>query len=404
MYITYAYSEWETEGTERTVSENVIELNGKRYDARTGAYLGKSHVIPKHITDHVVHGKAIDGFVRPQAAKKTTIIAQEPARQMDDPKAKATTHSIDEMRSRIIVRGTGSQTRSHANHLTVHHPEHSKTLARHHLKKPQFVMKTAISKAHAPAEVMAKPQSAIAHKRSAYSVDLARQQRAALTGKHHTIKHFVAPAIHSVSAQVPVIAVQPVPVEPNVLPPARLPIRHQEDVFQKAIAQATSHQQPEHKIQRKRSGKRRVANSLAVIAAFLIIGGFVGYMNMPGIEMRIASVQAGFSASLPTYAPTGYALEGGVLRSGDTISVSFRSGASRYRVTQQSSNWDSQTLLDDTLAANSQYQTVQKNGQTIYIYRDGGTNAVWVNGGIRYDLTGNAELSKNEIVSIAASL
>ena len=47
------------------MAENVIELNGKRYDAITGAYLGKSNVIPKHITDRYVHGKVIDGCVIP---------------------------------------------------------------------------------------------------------------------------------------------------------------------------------------------------------------------------------------------------------------------------------------------------------------------------------------------------
>src|SRR5690606_36842415 len=68
MYITYAYSK--AEQRVETVSERVIELNGKRYDAVTGAYLGKSHVIPKHITDRHVHGKVIDGFMLPQPAKK----------------------------------------------------------------------------------------------------------------------------------------------------------------------------------------------------------------------------------------------------------------------------------------------------------------------------------------------
>ncbi len=85
------------------------------------------------------------------------------------------------------------------------------------------------------------------------------------------------------------------------------------------------------------------------------------------------------------------------------LSLSFRSGDSSYTVTQQSSNWNSQALLDNTLALNGKHETIEKNGQTIYVY-DKGTSASWVNGGVRYDLNGNAELSTNEIVSIATSL
>lgn len=384
------------------MSANFIELDGKRYDANTGAYLGKSHVIPKHITDHIVHGKAIDGFKRPQTVKKI-LPKDETKHRVQVSKHEVTAEDIEQIKSRIIVRDTGGHVRGQSNHLLAHRPQHAKTLARRHITKPQFKMKTAISGVHAPAEVMAKPQSAIALKRSAYSVNLDRQQRAVRTGKHHAIKHFVSPTIHAVSAQVPVIAVQPAPVEPKPRP-ITLPARQHEDVFEKAIASATSHEQPVHKVRRHRSKKRRVVNSLAVTAAFLIIGGFISYLNLPGIEMRVASVQAGFSASLPTYAPTGYALQGDVLRSGDTVSVSFRSGSSQYRITQQSSNWDSETLLGDTLASNAQYQAVQENGQTVYIYQNNGTNAVWVNGGVRYDLTGNAELSQNEVVSIVTSL
>lgn len=106
---------------------------------------------------------------------------------------------------------------------------------------------------------------------------------------------------------------------------------------------------------------------------------------------------------MPSYTPTGYALNGGVSHSGGTISLSFRSGDSSYTITQQSSNWNSQTLLDNTLALGGSHETIEKNGQTIYVY-DNGTRAAWVNGGVRYDITGNAQLSTDDIVAIATSL
>lgn len=378
------------------MGQNVIELNGKRYDAVTGAFLGKSHVVPKHITEQFVHGKVIDGFVRPApkpkpAPKPEPVAVAEPKpAPAEKPEAKAETAAL--------------RTRPAVHHTASHKPEKSITLMRKATQKPAYSIKPAI-KPQAPAEVMHKPNSALAHKRSVYSVDPNRSERAALTNRHHAVRHFVAhgkaaPAIHAVSMAVQPIAVQPMPLE---VAAAHLPAAKHADIFEAAIARATSHEQPKHKVRARFSKRRRVLNSLAVAASFVILAGFISYLNLPQLEMRVASVRAGFSANMPGYAPTGYALAGGVKQAGGTVTVSFHSGDSYYNLTQQSSNWNSQTLLDNTLALSGAHQTVEKNGQTIYIYGHG-ANASWVNGGVRYDITGNAQLSKDEISSIAASL
>ncbi len=375
------------------MSQDVIELNGKRYDALTGAYLGKSHVIPRHIVDHHVHGKVIDGFVRPTHHEAPQKATPKPATTAKPAPAPARPQMTDV-----------HQPHHHqpANHLKAHRPEHAKTLMRRAAHKPVVSIKPKI-KIQTPAELMAKPGAALMHKRSVYSVDPARKERASLLSKHHAVRHFTTPAIHAVSAEVPVIPVQTTPLHVVATSPV-LPSKHHTDIFEAAIARATSHEQPAHKPHRRHSVKRRWLNTLAIVATFLVIGGFVGYLNLPGIELRVASVQAGFSASMPSHTPFGYALVGGIQRSGGTITLSFRSGDSHYRITQQSSNWNSQTLLDNTLALNGDHDTVQKNGQLIYIYKNGGTNAAWVNGGVRYDITGNASLSQDEIAAIATSL
>jgi len=402
------------------VREHVIELNGKRYDAVSGAYLGKSHVIPKHITDRLVHGKVIDGFVRPQPAKTAEITSKLKAEAKEEKVAKETATKAVSPKNRVIVRSSANKARAQVNTIKPRTPQASKTLARRHIRKPSFAMKPAI-KPQLPIE-MAPISPLLAPKRSASSVDPRRQQRAASTLRHPAIHRFKMPATHTVVKDIPVIPVSPAPHEakiPLAIPaataaapakptPAKQPkqaAKPHSDIFTKALAKANSHEQPAPKIRRRLSAKRRLANALAVVATFLIIGGFLTYLNLPGIQMRIASFQAGFSASLPTYTPTGYALEGGVQRSGNTISLTFRSGDQMYRITQQRSNWNSQTLLDSAIALNSgNHQTIQKNGQIIYIYEDGGTNAAWVNGGVRYDLTGNAHLSEDEVAAIATSM
>ncbi len=371
------------------MGQNVIELNGKRYDAITGAYLGKSHVIPKHITEQYIHGKVIDGFVRPNQPA-----AAKPAPQKATPKPAAPV--VQKAEPKTLAKHMHEV----AKHAQAHAPEHAKTLMHRHIRKPEFTLKPAI-KAQAPAEVMAKPQSALMHKRSAYGIDPIRKERAALTSQHQAIRHFHrgSNAVHTVS-RVEVLNVRPAPL--SAAHPPR-PSQKHTDIFEAAIAHASSHNEPMHKTRHRRSTRRKLVNSLAVVAAFLVITGFVGYLNLPQLQLRVASVQAGFGASMPSYAPTGYALQGGVKRTGGTVRLSFRSGSSQYTITQQSSNWNSQTLLDNTLALNGKHQTVEKNGQTIYVY-DHSTSASWVNGGVRYDITGNAELSTEDIVAIATSL
>jgi hypothetical protein len=268
----------------------------------------------------------------------------------------------------------------------------------------------------------AKPASAIARKHSVAAVDQKRLERAVHTPKHTAITRFhhpgtpVSPLASTPSMldrSVPVIPVTPPPVHlaktPQSAGGARagqhqlashdMPLRP--NIFEQAMHRATSHQEPAHKVKRKRH--RRLANSLAGVAAFLVIAGFISYLNMPALELKVASVQAGFRAALPDYQPTGYALAGGVKRNGGTVSMSFRSGASMYTITQQASDWNSQTLLDSTLGLGGEHAAVQKDGRTIYIYDDG-ANAAWVSGGVRYDLAANTELNKHDIVSIATSL
>ena len=141
---------------------------------------------------------------------------------------------------------------------------------------------------------------------------------------------------------------------------------------------------------------------MAALAAVVIIAGFVGYLNMPKIEMRVASVRAGFSAQLPGYAPTGYALDGGVKAQHGVVATTYRSGSSSYTLQQQASDWDSQTLYDNVVALSSEkQQTVSGQGRTVYIY---GNRVAWVNGGILYSMQTNGDLNSKEILSIATSI
>jgi hypothetical protein len=388
------------------VSQNVIELNGKRYDAITGALLGKS--IPSATSvmqHHITQARVIDGFIRPSAAKANVSHNPTTARP------KSVSPKPVEMKPHTPQPKAPTASLHHAGHAHMHapaksverhHPEHAKTLMRHTVRKPEMRLKPAI-KPQAPAEVMAKPMSAIARKQSVAQVDPTRLERAKTIVRHAAVRRFrpnktgTEPAVHyahPTTGHIPVIAVRPQPATRSVTSP-----RHT-DIFEDAIKRAKSHEQPAYK---PRRAHHRMTNTLAVAATFIILGSFVAYLNLPNIQLHIASVEAGFQASLPGYRPTGYALRGGIQRNGGTVSMSFTSGDSSYTITEQSSNWDSQTLLDNTLALAGQHQTIERNGRTIYIYGNN-ASAAWVTGNIRYDITGNASLGSDQLANIAASM
>jgi hypothetical protein len=413
------------------VAENVIELNGKRYDAVSGAVLGaSSKPAAAQPAKHAKKGRAIDGFIRPTATNAhhadpgpvRSIKSDTPSVTTTTPKAIAPSkptvpHAIPAAakaapakKSRADIshsnasKHTIAQAHKAAAARAAHQPQRAETLMRRSVHKPAYSIKPAI-KPQAPAEIAAKPLSAITVKRSALQVDEARLERAKNIVRHSGIRRFmpvrpdytpsaVERTPHRAAADVPHIPVRAVPaaVEQRA--------RTHHDIFEAAIARAESHKQPCAKLHHPH---RRLINTLAIIGAFLVIGGFVAYLNIPNIQLHVASVQAGFKAELPSYKPTGYALTGGVRRTGNTVSMKFVSGENNFTITQQPSDWNSQTLVENTLAlTGDKHKTIQAGGRIVYIYD--GSNAVWVNGGVRYDINTQSPLSTDDISKLASSL
>ncbi len=394
---------------------NIIELNGKRYDAITGVVLGSvGRAAPVR--------RAVDGFSR--ASRIPAAAGGAVPRQQPISFAKLGAHP-----AAVPAKTKKKMTSAHlsASDIKHHQPQKGKTLVRRIVHKPQVSMKPAI-KVQPPSEIaaasvndLAKP---LARKLSAANVDPSRAIRAVAASKSTHIRRFqpqrstVQPAANphphqtsdanlaAIRSALSATSAQPA-AAPALSPSAPHTAgtqteRPETDIFEAAIAHATSHEQPAH-AHAKRSRRARV-NMLAGVVALVILGGFITYLNLPGIEMRVASVRVGFHAELPSYKPTGYALQGGVNTSSDgKVTVSFRSGDSGYTISQQPSNWNSQTLLENYVTATaSNHQTITSQGRTIYLYN--GNNATWVDGGVRYEISGNAPLSANDIVKLATSI
>jgi hypothetical protein len=300
------------------------------------------------------------------------------------------------------------------------------------VKKPQVGLKPAI-KTTAPSEVMARPTATLAKplqkKMSVTQVNPVRLSRAHHVAKSHHIQRFNQQGQQVSQANAlasPVASPRPVtgrpqqyanqaarqqarPVQQHAVHQTQPSGNHAEerqaaDIFEAALAHATSHEQTTPKGAKRHSAKqRKLINWSAGLAAFLVIGGFVTYLNLTNIQVHVASMKAGFHVAMPGFKPSGYAVSGGVKADEGHATISFRSGDSAYTVTQEPSDWNSSTLLDQATAERGKpTRTVQSNGRTIYIYND--TDATWVNGGILYKVSGNASLDASEMVSLATSM
>jgi hypothetical protein len=414
-------------------TKNYIELNGKRYDATTGALI-TSVAPPKPAAAKPVAkaaktaaksatGKAIDSFRHPAtkpaakpAAPKTAVKAAAPA------PAKPAAKPVMDVR------------RAPASHIARRKQQHSQTLMRKSVKRPAPGLKR-VAKTQTRTDILAKvPKQQVAPKVSIRRVDEKRLRRATGVSKSQLISHFNAPAVKPAPKPVakPVMApatTKPVhkPLKPAIVTTHARDIRPvyaasaapvaprqaSMDIFEQALARANSHKQtvidPKKlaKTKKKKSNRRarRIISGAAAAMAVLVIGGFIALQNTANLKMHLASSRAGVHATLPAHKPSGFAAVKFSYGNG-FVTVDYRNtgNGQDYQVTQTASNWNSDALYNEYVAATAgkNYDTVQAGGRTIYTY--GNHNATWVDGGIWYNITSDGALSGQELIDVAKSM
>ena len=360
--------------------KNFIEINGKRYDAVTGAMLdgGTTQAAPK----------ASAAQPKPIAAAKPVV----------DGFVKRPRH----MAAVPVARGSAN--------TPVAHAQKAKTLMRSAVKKPTALK--PVSADIKPTHTKTTPHKPVASPRTA-GIPETREKLAHIVKKSSLIHKFGAP-------QMPAQVVKKVaPLEVQAAPVVHTP-SHSEvtksktaDLLDRALEAAQSHNEPF--FEPKQSLNKRIAKKIGVsgkavaitttVMAGLVIGGLYAYQNVPNLAMKVAATRAGFGAAMPSYAPSGFGFHGPVQYSAGQVVVSFKSNSDNrnYKLTQQTSSWTSESLLNNYVAASGkEYQTYLDRGRTIYIYD--GSNATWVNGGVWYQIEGNSDLTSDQLVRIAASL
>jgi hypothetical protein len=405
-------------------SKKIIELNGKRYDAVTGAMLGD---VKPGLTRS---GKNIDGFFRARTmpsktssvvqSKPATVVAPivlQPAKRpgrantVNHAKAHApmpakTVPARKEQSTSISVarpngpRPVGIQ----ANHAVAHPVQDSSTLMRKAVKRPNPSLHKQL---HPTSALQHDKLSLITPKQSVANVDEARLARAQTTPRSPQVtRHGEQAAAQSLQPNIMPLAVQPVPdkpegeVSPN--PPAPKPDNKPDNIFDHALANASHFVDMQaHTKQYKKQVRRHVTSMLAGTLALAVMAGLAAYQNTPGLQFKIASVQAGVSTKMPNLKAANFAFDG-VKAADGKLTVGFSGASGDYQLTQQHTNLSGNDVIKNVGATDAtgapNYTTVHAGSTTIY--RLSNTNATWVSDGTWYTVTGS-NLTNAQLQSLA---
>jgi hypothetical protein len=387
---------------------NIIEINGKRYDALSGKLLGDSGAAStlKPASARSSGGGSMDGFLskKPAAPAMTAQPAAPIAPIASVPAAPIMTKQFSD-----IVR------RAPASHVKPHKTVPSKTLMRHAVTKPAPSLKRH-TKVQQRTDVLVKqPSITVKPKMSSYQLDPKRVQRAKQTLKHPEANRYAIPRPVLAAAVTAAPAMATAAPRAVATMPAAQPAASKQatptkaaDIFEQALARANNHiEKPLARRHTKRRrgffGGRALSIGSAAFAVLLLVG-FFAWQQKADLTMRYAASRSGVAASLPGYQPAGFST-GAFTYSPGIVAVNFRNNASgdSFALIEKSSTWDSQALLDSFVAAKSRtYQTIDAAGRTIYTY--GNNNATWIDNGIWYQVNSKGSLSTNQLVQLALSM
>lgn len=364
-------------------SSDIIILNGQHFNAKTGkavtakpgtkAMPNVDGILPKHVTGAVL---------------KKPITYGQPIKS-------------------VVKKPVMDMARTPATHVPKRSLQPGQTLMRRALAKPAPTLKRQ-TKVLVPNAAKAGVTIAnLKPKTSAATVDNKKMQHAQLIPKSDLVSRFSFGAVVGSSGlSLSAAASRAVIASHHVA--SGLAKQPSLDMFERALAQASGHEQktPTHvkkSLKSARKGQRRL-NLAASTLAVLMLGGFIGYQQMPNMKFQYASSRAGFHAALPTYRPAGFSL-GKLSYQAGAVNVNFHSNSDdrAFAISQKVSDWDSQALRDNFVASSGQpYHTTESGGRTIYLY--GNNNATWVNSGVWYQVSAGSSLNESQLTQLAASM
>jgi hypothetical protein len=334
--------------------KNTIYINGRQYDAVTGLQVSVEPTKP------VANATSIDGVRKP---------AHTAAKHIK---------------------------RAPAPHHTARRTSKSATLRRDLVKKPQVKAPAITARPNRVHTTVAKSPAISRFASHPMAMKPAPSlSKVTLAPSSSSVNHTVS-RIHKAASASPA---------PKTAPKALSSRELKEKLITEKLAQIDHKAKPEKVAKKRFAAYPRLTSIMTASFALVVLGGYLTYINMPNLSMRVAASQAGVNAKFPDYHPAGYSFNGPIAYSGGEVAVKFEGNGGSdqsYTIRQKNSSWDSQAVLDNYVAKESaQYMTSSEQGLTIYTYKN---KAAWVNGGVLYTIEGNAPLSNEQVLRIAGSM
>lgn len=352
-------------------SSSIITINGRSYDAITGfpAAHGANHTQPQ--PTHAVH----------KPAKQHPAPAHRPHRAFSDIAPQA--HSV-QMTVRPQATHQHPQQTAHSIHQP---PQKTQTLYRAALKRPiPHPTTTRASAKRSPLITKFAPVPADLQPVTEEVQD-GEAQAPSPPDLHPTVAKALKRHATNIESQ-----------------PASSQALKEQLIKQRLAEVATAKAAPAKKSKQRFAMQPRLATIFTSAFALLLLGGYLTYINLPNLSMRVAAARAGVAAKFPTYQPDGYRFDGPISYTPGEVTINFKSTTndSRFSIKQKASNWDSQAVLDNFVSKQSStYLTYQERGLTIYAFNN---KAAWVSGGLLYTIDGDASLSSEQVLRMATSI
>lgn len=435
-------------------SKNIIDINGKQYDAVSGSYLGAT-ASSKLSVKATSPGMSIDGFMRTSRGNAASALKPMPnksARQFQ-PKYVAGPLQLEKLKS-VVSKSSKSasldvnQRLSHNPSVSIspHAPQKATTLMRSAVKKPKIIAESVI-KARMRTDILTKiPLQTVVAKMSYNQMNPVRTRHAARMIQSPSVSRYHTSPVTAITAPTETnklsgTVAKPTPransttrplkssvtyadqfrvdspsysnynknsnnglLQSNVKP-NRLPHKpYQPDIFEQALADAKSHEQTYTQIiappKKRGLWLRLVGGSLVA----LLMVGALAYHSSPDLSLRLASYKSGLHAKMPSAEPSGFSFGYLSYEPGNVVVNYLSPSDSRqFNIKQKASSWDSQALLSNFVSsANSAYKTYQRAGRTVYLMNN--NTATWVDSGVWYTVDGNSSLSSTQLLDVATSM
>lgn len=377
---------------------HTILLNGRRYDALTGRLLKDPDSTPKDdkpkkTPNHhpkISQGGTIDGFV--------TSTSKQLKNKVNSSAKKAKHHIAP-----------------HAQRVT----EHSKTLMRTAVKKPDI----SKPKGHHQAQ---HPQRKRVNYSIANRVAMVAPAKEALVNHAQAVKKsdFVK-KFNELTTPANPVAPDPTKIQTTANSEVHLKNLEKlaaadanpndDSIFTEAALKLADSHQPIKRNQIRFYERIADKFKISVKALFLITMGLIlivsvlviGVIFKNNVLIYVADTRTGIHGILPTSVPSGFSTSSitySKTGSNGTVVINYKSNSDsrNFTVSEQNSTMDSATLASSVVQpeVGASYQTYQVGGRTVYVFNH---SAAWVDGGIYYLLTNDANLSSDQIVQIAGT-